>query len=165
MIAQALSERPSLLIADEPTSALDVTIQAQVLTLMKELIDELRTSILFISHDLGVIAEIADDVGVLYAGRLVELGPVAEVFERPRHPYTRALLHAAPNRFKDEGELDSIPGSVPNLARLPAGCVFHPRCTFVRENCRIDPAPPLRPIGIDPLGGHRSACWYADEVT
>jgi peptide/nickel transport system ATP-binding protein len=165
MIAQALSERPSLLIADEPTSALDVTIQAQVLTLMKELIDELHTSILFISHDLGVIAEIADNVGVLYAGRLVELGPVAEVFERPRHPYTRALLHAAPSRFKEEGPLDSIPGTVPNLARLPMGCVFHPRCAFTREKCPTDPAPPLRPIGTAGSGDHRTACWYAEEVT
>jgi len=95
MIAMSLSEKPSLLIADEPTSALDITIQAQVLTLMKELMDEVRTSILFISHDLGVIAEMADDVGVMYAGHLVEFGPVDEVYAHPRHPYTKALLAAA----------------------------------------------------------------------
>jgi oligopeptide/dipeptide ABC transporter ATP-binding protein len=165
MIAQTLSERPSLLIADEPTSALDVTIQAQVLTLMKELIDEVHTSILFISHDLGVIAEIADDVGVLYAGCLVEHGPVAEVFERPRHPYTRALLKAAPDRYKSEGALASISGSVPNLARLPSGCVFHPRCGYARERCRVDPAPAARPMPSGAPAGHRSSCWYAEEVT
>src|SRR6267378_4959026 len=123
MIAMALSGRPSLLIADEPTSALDVTIQAQVLTLMKELMDEVRTSILFFSHDLAVIAEMTDDVGVMYAGHLVEFGPVDEVFESPRHPYTKALLRSIPNRSKAEGPLPSLPGSVPNLLRLPTGCV------------------------------------------
>src|SRR5207253_11117709 len=101
MIAIALSAKPSLLIADEPTSALDITTQAQVLTLMKELVDEVRTSILFISHDLGVIAEMADDVGVLYAGHLVEFGPVEEVFADPRHPYTKALLRSVPKQYKD----------------------------------------------------------------
>lgn len=164
MIAQALSERPALLIADEPTSALDVTIQAQVLTLMKELIDEVRTSILFISHDLGIIAEMADDVGVMYAGRLIEFGPVASIFGRPRHPYTRALLRASPDRSKSEGPLQSIPGSVPSLARLPAGCAFHPRCTLARPNCSVDPGPPLAPLELPGAEGHRSACWYAREV-
>ncbi len=164
MIAQTLAERPSLLIADEPTSALDVTIQAQVLTLMKELIDEIRTSILFISHDLGVIAEMADDVGVMYAGRVIEFGPVASVFEHPRHPYTRALLRAAPDRSKADGPLESIPGSVPSLARLPGGCAFHPRCVYARPNCGENPGPSLRPVDpADPLG-HRSACWYAAEI-
>src|SRR5438093_10259172 len=99
MIAIALSGRPSLLIADEPTSALDITIQAQVLTLMKELMTEVNTSILFISHDLGVIAEMADAVGVMYAGHIVDLGPVAEVFERPAHPYTKGLLESVPDRY------------------------------------------------------------------
>ena len=166
MIAQALSERPSLLIADEPTSALDVTIQAQVLTLMKELIDEVRTSILFISHDLGVIAEIADDIGVMYAGRIVELGPVGEVFEHPRHPYTRSLLHAAPDRSKHEGPLEVIPGSVPSLARLPRGCTFHPRCTLATKKCSEEPGPPLAPVDGASIGSssHRSACWHAEEV-
>src|SRR5437879_12922800 len=99
MIAMALSEKPSLLIADEPTSALDITIQAQVLTLMKELMTQIRTSILFISHDLGVIAEMADDVGVMYAGHLVELGPVDPVYRDPRHPYTKELLRSAPTKY------------------------------------------------------------------
>ncbi len=168
MIAQALAERPALLIADEPTSALDVTIQAQVLTLMKELIDEIRTSILFISHDLGVIAEIADVVGVMYAGRLVEFGPVADVFERPRHPYTRALLTAAPDHAKTDGPLTAIPGAVPSLARLPSGCAFHPRCALARERCAVGAAPPLQPAGATPSPeavAHASACWYADEVS
>src|SRR5207244_6419961 len=111
MIAIALSGRPSLLIADEPTSALDITIQAQVLTLMKDLMSEVRTSILFISHDLGVIAEMADDVGVMYAGHLVEFGPLDEVYENPRHPYTKALLRAVPNRYKTDGSLPSLPGT------------------------------------------------------
>ncbi len=167
MIAMALSEKPSLLIADEPTSALDVTIQAQVLTLMKELIDEVDAAILFISHDLGVIAETADDVGVMYAGRMVEYGPVAEVFRSPRHPYTKALLRAAPSRYKSEGPLSTIPGSVPNLSRPPPGCRFHPRCPLARDRCARDP-PPLAPVdaGADPeaRGVHRSACFYADEV-
>ena len=126
MIAMALSEKPSLLIADEPTSALDVTIQAQVLTLMKELLDEIHTSILFISHDLGVIAEIADEIGVMYAGHLVEHGPVADVFERPRHPYTKALLRSIPNRYQDEGPLPTLTGSVPNLSQLPPAVLVRP---------------------------------------
>jgi peptide/nickel transport system ATP-binding protein len=163
MIAMALSEKPTLLIADEPTSALDVTIQAQVLTLMKELMDEVRTSILFISHDLGVIAEISDRVGVMYAGHLVEFGPVAEVFEHPQHPYTRALLRAVPSRYKDDGPLPSLAGSVPNLARLPAGCTFHPRCPIAQPVCREPPSPPLA-LQATPSGAHRSACHFASEV-
>ena len=167
MIAMALSEKPSLLIADEPTSALDVTIQAQVLTLMKELIEEVDAAILFISHDLGVIAETADDIGVMYAGRMVEYGPVAEVFASPRHPYTKALLRAAPNRYKSDGPLDSIAGSVPNLSRPPPGCRFNPRCPLVQDVCRKE-APPLAPVDptADPTARslHRSACFFAKEV-
>ena len=167
MIAMALSEKPALLIADEPTSALDVTIQAQVLTLMKELIDEVHASILFISHDLGVIAETADEVGVMYAGRIVEYGPVAEVFQSPRHPYTKALLKAAPAHYKVDGPLSSIPGSVPNLSRPPTGCRFHPRCVLARDICK-GKAPPLDPVDanapVDAVGVHRSACYFASEV-
>ncbi len=167
MIAMALSEKPSLLIADEPTSALDVTIQAQVLTLMKELIDEVDAAILFISHDLGVIAETADDVGVMYAGRLVEYGPVAEVFRSPRHPYTKALLRAAPARYKADGPLSTIAGSVPNLSRPPPGCRFHPRCVLAQPVCRGE-APPLAPVdgAADPTarGVHKSACYFQGEV-
>ncbi len=163
MIAMALSEKPSLLIADEPTSALDVTIQAQVLTLMKELIDEVHASILFISHDLGVIAETADEIGVMYAGHLVEFGPVADVYAHPSHPYTKALLRAAPRRYKADGPLDSIPGSVPNLSRPPPGCPFHPRCPLAEPRCRDEPGPPLDPAP-GRLPGHRSACYFAAEV-
>jgi peptide/nickel transport system ATP-binding protein len=163
MIAMALSEKPALLIADEPTSALDVTIQAQVLTLMKELIEEVRTSILFISHDLGVIAETADLLGVMYAGRLIEFGPVAELFGSPRHPYTKALLRAAPVRYKSDGPLDTIAGSVPNLSRPPPGCRFHPRCPLVQGICRVEPAPALLPTD-GPGSAHRSACHFAKEV-
>ncbi|MGB6500923.1 MAG: ABC transporter ATP-binding protein [Thermoplasmata archaeon] len=162
MIAMALSEKPALLIADEPTSALDVTIQAQVLTLMKELIEEVSTSILFISHDLGVIAETADVLGVMYAGKLVEFGPVGEVFQSPRHPYTKALLRAAPTRYKSEGPLTSIAGNVPNLARPPPGCRFHPRCPIAQPVCKAEPAPPL--LGMSGRSEHTSACHFADEV-
>ena len=163
MIAMALSEKPSLLIADEPTSALDVTIQAQVLTLMKELITEVQTSILFISHDLGVIAETADELGVMYAGKLVEFGPVAEVFASPRHPYTKLLLRSAPTRYKTDGPLLSIAGNVPNLSRPPSGCRFHPRCPIARPQCKADPGPPLASVE-GASANHRSACFFASEV-
>ena len=165
MIATALSAKPSLLIADEPTSALDVTIQAQVLTLMKELMDEVKTSILFISHDLGVIAEIADQVGVMYAGHLVEFGPVQDVFERPRHPYTKALLRSIPNRYQEEGPLPTLTGSVPNLSRLPAGCSFAPRCPIAKDVCLVDPGPALAtPYANPPVRVNSSACYFPLEA-
>ncbi len=164
MIASALSGKPSLLIADEPTSALDITIQAQVLTLMKELMEEVRTSILFISHDLGVIAEMADDVGVMYAGHLVEFGPVAEVYDHPRHPYTKALLRANPNQYKDDGPLPSLAGSVPNLSQLPAGCAFHPRCVLAHDVCRAEPGPVLQAAKGTTVAAHLAACHFSDQV-
>ena len=163
MIAIALSGRPSLLIADEPTSALDVTIQAQVLTLMKELMEEVKTSILFISHDLAVIAEMTDDVGVMYAGSLVEFGPVAEVFEHPRHPYTKSLLRSVPNRYKTDGALPSLPGSVPDLRHLPDGCVFESRCPLARPVCTEAPGPDLL-SGVAGRPDHRAASFFSDEV-
>ncbi len=163
MIAMALSEKPSLLIADEPTSALDITIQAQVLTLMKELIEEIQTSILFISHDLGVIAEMADDVGVMYAGHIVEFGPVDDVYAHPRHPYTKALLRSAPNQYKEDGPLPSLPGSVPNLSRLPSGCTFHPRCPLAKPVCSEDPGPVLE-VQKSAVAGHEAACYFSEEV-
>ncbi len=164
MIAMALSEKPSLLIADEPTSALDITIQAQVLTLMKELMEEVRTSILFISHDLGVIAEMADDVGVMYAGHLVEFGPVDEVYSSPRHPYTKALLRSVPKQYKDQGPLPSLPGSVPNLSNLPTGCTFHPRCPLAQNLCAREPGPPLEPAKGARSSDHKAACYFSEEV-
>src|SRR5207245_5761344 len=164
MIAIALSAKPSLLIADEPTSALDITIQAQVLTLMKELMEEVRTSILFISHDLGVIAEMADDVGVMYAGHLVEFGPVDEVYSSPRHPYTKALLRSVPKQYKDQGPLPSLPGSVPNLSNLPTGRTFHPRCPLAQNLCAREPGPPLEPAKGARSSDHRAACYFSEEV-
>ena len=165
MIATALSARPSLLIADEPTSALDVTIQAQVLTLMKELMDEIRTSILFISHDLGVIAEIADKVGVMYAGHLVEFGPVQDVFDAPRHPYTKALLRSIPRTYQSDGALPTLAGSVPNLSHLPDGCTFAPRCPIAQPVCTVDPGPALASLrAAGPSRTNASACHFAEQV-
>src|SRR5205807_8530135 len=114
------------LIADEPTSALNITNQAQILRLIKEIMEELQTSILFISHDLGIIAEMADEVGVLYAGHLVEFGPVEEVYANPRHPYTKLLLRSVPAQYKEDGPLPALSGSVPSLANVPPGCPFPP---------------------------------------
>ncbi|MCI4337546.1 MAG: ABC transporter ATP-binding protein, partial [Thermoplasmata archaeon] len=165
MIAIALSGRPSLLIADEPTSALDLTIQAQVLTLMKELLTELKTSILFISHDLGVVAEMVDDLGVMYAGELVEFGPIPELFQAPRHPYTKALLHSFPTLYKDQGALPALRGSVPNLSRLPPGCSFAPRCALAKPICHVDPGPRLRVPKNAPTPRHEASCHFAEEVT
>jgi peptide/nickel transport system ATP-binding protein len=162
MIAMVLSQRPSLLIADEPTSALDVTLQAQVLTLMKELREEVQASILFISHDLGVIAEMADMVGVMYAGHLVEFGTVRDVFRSPKHPYTKALLRSVPSKFKRDGLLPELPGSVPVLSSLPEGCAFHPRCPLAQEVCARPPGPPLAPASGD--GAHLSACLFSHRV-
>ncbi|MGE3513120.1 MAG: ABC transporter ATP-binding protein [Vicinamibacterales bacterium] len=126
LIAMALACRPSLVIADEPTTALDVTIQAQILDLLRDMQAQLHLSILLITHDLGVIAEIADRVAVMYAGRIIEHGPVRQVLRQPQHPYTRGLLASMPGRTK--GRLTAIHGSVPSLGALPAGCAFHPRC-------------------------------------
>jgi oligopeptide transport system ATP-binding protein len=148
MIAMALSCNPALLIADEPTTALDVTIQAQILALIKDLQTELKMSVLFITHDLGVVAEIADRVVVMYAGAAVETGSVAAIFAEPRMPYTRALLGSIPRLDRArEGEqrLEAIPGSVPSPLRLPPGCRFHPRCRhFVKGLCDAE-LPPLEP--------------------
>ncbi len=136
MIALALSCNPDLLIADEPTTALDVTIQAQVLDLMRDLKERFQTSIILITHDIGVIAEMCDRVAVMYAGNIVELADVITIFKEPKHPYTKALLKAIPsaNSSRDE-ELYSIPGSIPNLINPPSGCRFHPRCEEARPEC------------------------------
>ena len=136
MIAMALACSPKLLVADEPTTALDVTIQAQVLDLMNELKKEIDTSILFITHDLSVIAEMADRVMVMYAGKVVELADVNTIFERPLHPYTRGLIESRPDMSTSGTRLNVIPGNVPDLSDLPEGCSFGPRCAFCKENCR-----------------------------
>ena len=143
MIAMALACQPKLLIADEPTTALDVTIQAQILELLRRLQQQLKMSIILITHDLGVIAEYADDVIVMYAGRVVESAPVRELFARPKHPYTRGLLASLPGR---QGErLKAIEGTVPRLGHIPAGCAFAPRCAHRFEPCGDLPA--LAPVG------------------
>ncbi len=156
MIAMALACRPRLLIADEPTTALDVTIQAQILDLMKELQQELNTSIMIISHDLGVIAETAHQVMVMYTGRIMESASTLELFDRPLHPYTRGLMEAipSPTSEREQGELYEIKGTVPSLLDLPAGCNFNPRCTLAVENCRRE-KPPLEEV----TPGHWVACW------
>jgi oligopeptide/dipeptide ABC transporter ATP-binding protein len=137
MIAMALSCNPKLLIADEPTTALDVTIQAQILKLMKSLKDEMDTGVILITHDLGVVAEVADRVVVMYAGEVVEEAPVVDLFKNPQHPYTKGLLNSMPKIDVNVEELDSIMGSVPNPLNMPKGCSFHPRCPLADERCRV----------------------------
>lgn len=140
MIAMALSCNPSLLIADEPTTALDVTTQAQIVDLIRELQQQLNMSVLYITHDLGVVAEVADDVAVMYLGKIVEFGDVETVFHHPKHPYTQALLRSIPKISRERDELDPIQGMVPSPFRRPTGCQFHPRCTQVMEKCsQIEP--------------------------
>ena len=164
MIAMALACGPRVLIADEPTTALDVTIQAQILALMADLQERLGTAILLITHDFGVVAEMADRVAVMYAGRIVELGSVFSLFEEPRHPYTRGLLNAIPHLDDLQGErhrerLNEIPGIVPPLSALPPGCRFAPRCAHADDRCRRE-YPPFRQLD----DGHWAACWRADEL-
>ena len=156
MIALALACDPELLIADEPTTALDVTIQAQILALMRELKASTGIAIILITHDLGVVAEICDHVAVMYAGEIVEYAPVGALFATPQHPYTIGLLGSIPRLDVKAEELAAIEGMVPSLAELPAGCRFAPRCPFVRERCR-QALPPLAVVGP----GHRSRCIRA----
>jgi oligopeptide/dipeptide ABC transporter ATP-binding protein len=159
MIAMALSCHPSLLIADEPTTALDVTVQAQILALIGQLRRELGMAVLLITHDLGVVAEVADRVAVMYAGRIVEHALVEDIFARPLHPYTQGLLNAIPRLGRDLERLAVIPGVVPNPAYLPAGCAFHPRCPLADERCRTE-VPPLESHAPE----HEAACFHAGEV-
>ncbi len=156
MIAMALACEPRLLIADEPTTALDVTIQAQILDLMYTLQQENGTAIILITHDLGVVAEVADQVVVMYAGRVVEQGPVAALFDTPQHPYTVGLLGSIPRLDGEQARLAAINGQVPNPLHLPHGCSFAERCPFADVTCHAA-APPLKPVG----GGQFSACWKA----
>jgi oligopeptide/dipeptide ABC transporter ATP-binding protein len=144
-IARALSCEPTLIIADEPTTALDVTIQAQILNLLKEVQKKLGVSMLLITHDMGIVAEICDRVTVLYAGQVCESGTTEQVFEKPKHPYTEALLTSVPSLTLKKEKLAVIPGNVPNLIQPPSGCRFHPRCSYVKQIC-IDKVPNLEPI-------------------
>jgi oligopeptide/dipeptide ABC transporter ATP-binding protein len=164
MIAMAISNNPSLLIADEPTTALDVTIQAQILTVLKTAQEETNAATIMITHDLGLIAELADRVIVMYAGKIVELGDVHTIFAAPRHPYTVGLMESLPRLTVDEDWLRPIPGSPPSLINRPPGCPFHPRCFLSqgRKRCREE-EPPLRPIAAG-YGPHLSACHFADEL-
>ena len=156
MIAMALACNPKLLIADEPTTALDVTIQAQILELMRLLRSELGTSIILITHDLGVIAELADDVIVMYAGKVVERCAVARLFSEPQHPYTVGLLGSIPRLHLQQARLSAIEGVVPDAAAFPQGCRFHPRCPFAVEKCSSQ-EPPLSQVSSQ----HFVACWRA----
>jgi len=154
MIAQALVEKPSLLIADEPTSAVDVTIQAQVLRLMQDLRNEIHSSILLITHDLAVAAQVADKIAVMYAGEVVELSDVGELFDKPLHPYTEGLLKSQPRKYRDEGWLEAIPGDVPDLKSPPPGCRFHPRCPYAFERCQSE-----HPELVEPEPDRKVACF------
>ncbi|MCC6021819.1 MAG: ABC transporter ATP-binding protein [Desulfurococcaceae archaeon] len=153
MIAMALILRPKIVIADEPTTALDVVIQAQIMNLFKKIKKELNQSIIFITHDLSLIAEIADNVAVMYAGKIVEYGNSDNVFNTPKHPYTQGLLKSIP-RLKSKEKLSWIPGTPPDLRNPPVGCRFHPRCPYVMDVCRRE-EPPIKDVG----GNHLVACW------
>ncbi|TNJ63611.1 ABC transporter ATP-binding protein [Paenibacillus hemerocallicola] len=156
MIAIALACNPKLLIADEPTTALDVTIQAQILDLMRNICKERKTGLILITHDLGVVAEMADRVVVMYAGQVVEEATVYELFSDPKHPYTIGLLRSIPNLHNQEEELASIPGSVPNPLNMPTGCAFHPRCPLADQTCKTK-APQLEKISEQ----HNVRCFHA----
>ena len=159
MIAMALSCRPELLLADEPTTALDMTVQAEILELVRDLRDKRGLSILWITHDLGVIAELAERVLVMYAGYIVEEAPIDALFTKPRHPYTVGLLESLPHLENgEEGELHYIPGTPPDPIHLPPGCPFHPRCQHAMKRCRRENP---RLDGIAP--GQRVACWFATQ--
>src|SRR5688572_30628160 len=157
MIGMGVACTPSLLIADEPTTALDVTIQAQVLSLIRRLARELGMSVLLVSHDLGIVSQMCHRVIVMYAGRIVEEAPVSTVFRAPAHPYTRALIACLPG-LDGEGTLGAIPGAMPGLRALPSGCRFHPRCEIAEARCATE-EPTLRAAGPD----HEAACHLVKE--
>ncbi|MBW4708359.1 ABC transporter ATP-binding protein [Roseobacter sp. YSTF-M11] len=154
VIALALCAEPSLIIADEPTTALDVSVQAQIISLLKKLCRERGTAVMLITHDMGVIAEAADRVAVMYAGQLAELGSVREVLTRPRHPYTDGLMGSTPLASRGKDRLHQIPGAMPRLDALPPGCAFHPRCPHAQDRCAENPGPRIE----DGAGG--VACWF-----
>ncbi len=159
MIAIALALDPDILIADEPTTALDVTVQAQIMELLAELQAETGMGLILITHDLGVVAEVADRIAVMYAGKIVESGPIHDIYANPAHPYTEGLMKSIPRTHQKGDRLDPIKGAPPNLMRIPSGCSFHPRCPYARERCTID-VPPLYGVTT----ARRSACHYYQEV-
>jgi oligopeptide/dipeptide ABC transporter ATP-binding protein len=161
MIAMALSLEPKLIIADEPTTALDATVQAQILDLLLRLQQESGTALIMITHDLGVVADIADDVMVMYAGRAAEKAPKRDVFYSPHHPYTKGLLESIPSSSASGERLRPIPGAPPSLINLPQGCKFNPRCAYVLDHCLTD-EPVLQLVGTSGL--HTSACWLPKEA-
>ncbi|MEJ7648058.1 MAG: ABC transporter ATP-binding protein [Nakamurella sp.] len=160
MIAMALALDPQLLIADEPTTALDVTVQAQIMRLLADIQQERQMGLILITHDLGVVADVADDVTVMYAGRSVEAADVMDTYARPAHPYTEALLRSIPRLDSKGKELPVIPGRPPELLALPPGCAFAPRCDYAQDVCRTDPPPP----DVEPAPGRTAACHFAAEV-
>jgi peptide/nickel transport system ATP-binding protein/oligopeptide transport system ATP-binding protein len=179
LIAMAVALNPRLLIADEPTTALDVTVQAQIMQLLRSLREEGQMAVILITHDLAVVAEEADTVAVMYAGNVVESGPVAEVFADPRHPYTKGLLESVPVHLERGAQLKSIPGSPPELHAIPSGCVYQSRCPMVQDICRVE-RPALRPTGrlradetdaTPPTAGagtrpaRTAACHFSEEIT
>ncbi len=157
VIALALAAEPELVIADEPTTALDVSVQAQIIAVLKRLCREKDTAVILVTHDMGVIAETADRVAVMYAGRIVEIGPVREVIKSPRHPYTKGLMGSIPDPEAEAERLTQIPGSMPRLAHIPKGCAFNPRCAFVTDQCRAE-RPPVRAVG------NGSVACFLDET-
>lgn len=162
VIALALCAEPALIIADEPTTALDVSVQAQIIALLKKLCRERGTAVMLITHDMGVIAEAADRVAVMYAGKLAEIGPVRDVLTKPQHPYTHGLMGSTPLASRGKARLHQIPGSMPRLDALPGGCAFHPRCTYAQQICKTGDGP-----GVDASGG-RASCHFpltADVVS
>ncbi|GAA2480877.1 ABC transporter ATP-binding protein [Streptomyces gobitricini] len=159
MIAMAMALEPALIIADEPTTALDVTVQAQVMELLAELRRELDMGLILITHDLGVVADVADRIAVMYAGRIIETAPVHDIYKAPAHPYTQGLLDSIPRLDHKSRELYAIKGLPPNLTAIPPGCPFHPRCPRARDVCRAD-VPPLYRVSED----RRSACHFWEET-
>ena len=160
VIALALAANPKLIIADEPTTALDVSVQAQIIELLKKLAKESHSGVLLVTHDMGVIAETADRVAVMYSGRIVEIGPVAEVIHNPKHPYTQGLMAAIPDMSEDAEFLHQIEGAMPNLANIPAGCAFHDRCPRKLEKCSCE-----RPQLVKAAWDHKVACWLINNVS
>jgi oligopeptide transport system ATP-binding protein len=165
MIAMALALDPDVLIADEPTTALDVTVQAQIMNLLSELLRERHMGLVLITHDMGVVADVADHISVMYAGRIVEEAPVRDIYARPAHPYTKALLESIPRVDVKGQQLNVIKGLPPSLTRIPPGCAFSPRCRYAQPVCRQDPPPPLYDVETDvETTGRTSACHFWQEV-